>query len=381
MLELKSISLIFSIFAPFTWLMAMIVSGMYKIPSKRHLVFLLGVASFVYIMTYAKFMGHLEFYTLLFPIQTLFVLLLFPLFYLYLLTLSSEKFEYNWKYFIHYLMPGILFLTYFVVSKMWMNQEEEIKFMQNLLESNRLPGNKFGFAYYLYCFGRYYYLASSILYIMLMTRIYRSYKNLIINIFPSDFSRELNWIKTISILLLIVVLLNLVIHIMRNNDLADHDILIALSYFTFGSFFWILGLFGFNQSEIYNETAIQDTEKFSTGKKISKKDIETFLLNEKPYLKSDISVYDFCYKFETNRTYLSAIINQQFKMNFRALINSYRIEEAKKQIDGYSKNENAPSFEQIASDVGFYSYSSFLRVFKMNEGITPSEYYRINTHD
>jgi len=176
---------------------------------------------------------------------------------------------------------------------------------------------------------------------------------------------------------MIVALLNLVIHFMKNNDIASHDVLIALSYFTFGSFFWMLGLYGFNQEEIYNTAAINDTEKFSVGKNISKKDIDSFLVKERPYLKSDISVYDFCYKFETNRTYLSSVINQQFKMNFRSLINSYRIEEAKKQMNLSAKTGKTPSFEFISSEVGFYSYSSFLRVFKMKEGITPSEYYRM----
>lgn len=374
--EIKNAALLFSIFAPFTWMVSIILSGLHKTPEKRHLIFLLLGATIAYILTFAKFNNHLGFYTNLFPIQALVVPLLFPLFYLYFKIITSEKMVYDWKYYIHFVMPVLLSLSYFVVSKIWMNQEEESKYMYSILHSQPETGTKFVFGYYLYAFGRFYYLVSSIFYLLLIGRCYSRYKALIINIFPSDATKELNWIKGVGILLLGVAIFNSIIHYMRNNDLASQDMLIALSYITFGSFFWVVGLFGFRQPQIYNTEVVEKTELFPNNVRISKEEIHNHLLKSKAYLNAEINIYHLCTTFKTNRTYLSAEINKQFQMNFRTLINSYRIEEAKNLIADAKKKNQILSFEQIATDTGFNSYSSFLRVFKSTVGVSPSEFFR-----
>ncbi|HAG16267.1 MAG TPA: hypothetical protein DCG69_07060 [Bacteroidales bacterium] len=374
--EFKSAALLFSFFAPSSWTISLLLSGMYKTAEKKHLIFLLLGATIAYILTYAKFEGHLQFYTSFFTIQALVVPLLFPLFYLYFKIITSEKMVYNWKYYIHFVMPLTLSFAYFVVSKIWMDSEEESKFMFSILHSHPESGTKFVFGYYLYSFGRLYYLASSIFYLLLITRCYSRYKALIINIFPSDQTKELNWIKGVGILFLAVAIFNTIIHYMRNNDLASQNALIAFSYITFGSFFWIIGLFGFRQPQIYNIEVVEKTELFPSNIRISKEEIHDYLQNSKAYLNAEINIYHLCNTFKTNRTYLSAEINNQFQKNFRTLINSYRIEEAKSQIVSAKKKNQIISFEQIASDCGFNSYSSFLRVFKGAEGISPSEFYK-----
>lgn len=376
MQEIKIAALLFSIFAPLWWLISMIISGLYKTPVKRHLIFLMGAAGFVYIMTYAKFQGHLDFYTALFPLQAFAVPLLFPLFYLYFRTITSEKIEFNGKYFIHFVMPVLLSVSYLIVSKIWMNAEEDKRFMLSLLNASPEEGSKFVFGYYLFVFGRLYYILSSIVYVVLLSFCYKKYKALIPNIFPSDQTKELNWIKTVGILFFLVVLFNLTIHYMRNRGLASQDLLIASSYFIFGTFFYILGLFGIRQKEVYNTIEIEKTEAFKEDVRISKKDIEDYLIKSSVFLDSAVNIYHLCQAFKTNRTYLSAEINNQFQMNFRTLINSYRIEEAKKLILQAKELKQAAHFEQIAIDTGFNAYGSFLRVFKAIEGVSPSEYYK-----
>lgn len=376
MFEIKIAALLFSVFAPLWWLVSMTISGMYKTPIKRHLIFLMAAASFVYMMTYAKFQGHLDFYTALFPVQALAVPMLFPLFYLYFKTITSEKVEFNWRYYIHYAMPVLLSISYFVVSKLCMNSEEEKRFMLGLLNTDPLAGGKFTFGYYLFNLGRLYYVLSSIFYLVLISRCYKKYKTKAVHIFPSDYTKELNWVKGIGLLLFAVALFNLIIHYMRDKGLASHELLIALSYSTFGTFFYLLGLYGFKQKEVYNTAEISATEYFKDDLRINKKDIEDHLIKSKVYLNSDVNIYHLCQAFKTNRTYLSAEINKQFEMNFRSLINSYRIDDAKKLILKSKSKKQGANFEQIATDAGFNSYGSFLRVFKAAEGVSPSEFYK-----
>ncbi len=374
--EIKIITLAFSVFAPLSWLISMLVARMYKVVFKRYLIFFMAAVSLSHILTYAKFQNHLDFYITFFPIQSLVVFLMFPLFYLYIHTITSEKTKYNWRYFIHYAMPILLFLSYFFISKIWMNPDEEKQFFLGFLNEDPVEGTKFIFGYYLLSFGRIYYLLSSVFYTILIILCYKNYKAFAINIFPSDYTKELNWVKSIGVLLFIVLTFNLYANRMHNIDLSPQDFLISLSYFTYGIFLWVIGFYGFRQKEVYNKVQIEKTENFKDDVKISKDEIEKYLLKNKAYLNTNLNIYDLCVAFRTNRTYLSTEINRQFGMNFRSLINSYRILDAKELISQAKADRKGSFFGQIATDTGFNSYSSFLRVFKNIVGISPTEFYK-----
>jgi AraC-like DNA-binding protein len=66
---------------------------------------------------------------------------------------------------------------------------------------------------------------------------------------------------------------------------------------------------------------------------------------------------------------MSNFINSRFNKNFRTLINEYRIGHVKKEI----ANKHL-SLEEISLKTGFKSYTTFLRVFKENVGLSPTEF-------
>ena len=72
---------------------------------------------------------------------------------------------------------------------------------------------------------------------------------------------------------------------------------------------------------------------------------------------------------ENKKAYLeNNIINENLYKNFFDFINTYRIEEMKKQLQGESKY----TILGIAYESGFNSKSSFNRIFKKYTGQTPS---------
>jgi AraC-like DNA-binding protein len=73
---------------------------------------------------------------------------------------------------------------------------------------------------------------------------------------------------------------------------------------------------------------------------------------------------------------LSKILNSERKINFRTLLNSYRIKEAMNQMAEYPDK----TILEIALASGFNSKSSFNSVFMKSTGITPSD-YRISIKD
>ena len=74
---------------------------------------------------------------------------------------------------------------------------------------------------------------------------------------------------------------------------------------------------------------------------------------------------------ETNRTYLSQVINEQTQQNCTQYVNSYRIQEAIRLL---SDPKNDIPLMAVASEVGFNSMSTFYKIFQDIVGIPPKQY-------
>lgn len=71
--------------------------------------------------------------------------------------------------------------------------------------------------------------------------------------------------------------------------------------------------------------------------------------------------------------YLSLLINQNFGVSFKTLLNEYRIRAAQQLLTDKKK-----SITQVYTDAGFESQNTFNRNFKLFTGVTPREYRNKN---
>jgi AraC-like DNA-binding protein len=127
------------------------------------------------------------------------------------------------------------------------------------------------------------------------------------------------------------------------------------------------------QSKIANHNTFDD-KSYQTQEKAPdiKKGIIEILEVEKLYLDSNLSSKYLCDRLKVNSLYLSQVVNREFNCNISYLINSYRIEYAKKVLE--SGELNHLNFSGIAQKVGYNSANAFTRVFKQHTDQTPSEY-------
>lgn len=102
--------------------------------------------------------------------------------------------------------------------------------------------------------------------------------------------------------------------------------------------------------------------------------IKHYLTTEKPYLISDISLGQMADDLDLPYKDLSRVINSGLGMNFFTLINHYRIEEFKRELEK-PKNNNL-TLLGLAYKCGFNSKTTFNTVFKKVTGQTPSQYKR-----
>jgi len=100
--------------------------------------------------------------------------------------------------------------------------------------------------------------------------------------------------------------------------------------------------------------------------------LEKFLAEEKPYLWSEVNLDEFCKKLNTNRSYLSKLINEKYNMNFYDLLSKYRLRTALEYLN--DPNLKYISVEGIGEMTGFKSNSNFYKRFKDLVGMTPNEF-------
>lgn len=123
---------------------------------------------------------------------------------------------------------------------------------------------------------------------------------------------------------------------------------------------------------------LSDVEKYrhsglpkSLASKLSD-ELEQLMQREKLYHQNDLRLETLAEKLNSNKHFVSQVINQTFKVNFFEYINLKRIEEAKLLL------RTAPRTQlnviEIAYAVGFNNKGTFNSVFKKVTGVTPSEF-------
>lgn len=98
--------------------------------------------------------------------------------------------------------------------------------------------------------------------------------------------------------------------------------------------------------------------------------LDTLFQQEKIYRNSQLKLQDLSEKTGESSHYLSQVINESKACTFYALVNHYRIAEAKQLL----RAESNKTIMEIALEVGFNAKSTFNAAFKADEGVTPREY-------
>ncbi len=130
-----------------------------------------------------------------------------------------------------------------------------------------------------------------------------------------------------------------------------------------------------NQLEENKEKLGNTTNSTSNNINIENSDkifdkIEELMQTEKLFTNKDFDLNALAERLNSNRTYISNIINTKTGDSFVKFINKYRVKEAQRLlIDDQNK---VLTLEAIGKLAGFSSTSTFNRVFKAETGVTPS---------
>jgi AraC-like DNA-binding protein len=248
------------------------------------------------------------------------------------------------------------------------------------------------------------------LYITATLRLLKKHNASIRNMFSYDENINLNWLKILIFLLILlwVAVSSLIIHFyfLEGSTIQmspeDQMIIDVRGQSSFVVFVFLLGFFGIKQQVIYSRSiqkkedlvkkslieeslgvVIVEKPQANRYKKsgLRKEDSELhlkklllFMDEEKPYLNGKLSLKDVADSLNISTNYLSQVINENLNKNFFDFVNSYRVDMVKQKMT-LPSNQNYTMLS-LAYECGFNSKSSFNSIFKKQEGLTPTEFLK-----
>ena len=93
----------------------------------------------------------------------------------------------------------------------------------------------------------------------------------------------------------------------------------------------------------------------------------TLMLSDQLFLRPSLSLQDVADRLNTNKTYISKLVNNTYNMSFPEFLNTLRVDYAQQ----YIRNHPNAKQEEIAKSCGFLSASTFNNIFRKLTGVTP----------
>lgn len=284
--------------------------------------------------------------------------------YFYFLAQTNVNFKFTKKHLLH-IVPYILYLFLSIIL-----------LILGLTPKKGLFTSEIGvfweiFLYILNYGGIFYYFIKSL-------KIYRNYKLWTENQYSNTFELELKWLRNFLFLFLIGAMIHLFNTIIDFIYELPFDQDYYWQLFTVVTIIYV-GVSGLNQRQeknlIFEPQSIKQEKskvKDSSADELAfKEKLQHYMESKKPFLDPDLTLRDLASKLNTNTTFISGVINNQFEKNFNDFVNEYRVQEFQRAIAN-PVNENL-TLVAIGYDCGFNSKATFNRAIKKFTGKMPSE--------
>ncbi len=287
-----------------------------------------------------------------------------PLLLLYTQSLTSQTFKLRAVHLLHAL-PFVIIIFLLIIFYYSQPIERQELALESVREGSQIENVLISVLGIMYVLG--YLLAMKI-------RLYR-YSKLIREQFSNIDKINLNWLNYLVNVFLISVGTSVLANFLRHSQtglLKEGAIVIALVGLLI--FIIMVLLKGLHQNDVFlgaERKEVGDSTEREEWKSLRTKLIQ-YLEDEKPYFDPNLTLNALAGQLKISGRQLSTIINMELGKSFFDLINSYRIEEARKMIN--EPEDPKTTISEVMYKVGFNSKSSFNTAFKKYTGKTPSEF-------
>lgn len=370
------------------WFVTLIIDRSFRSKSKTVLSLFMFVAFLLYLGHYLFFNKAIEVYTFYDSIYLFSSLSVYPLFFLYILSLTEKLTSRHW---ILVLLPPFVVALVSVMLNLLMSSEESVAFIRQELyqEDGVYAFSRFGeMRRILLEFTKGMFLLQILFVVYWGTSRIFIYDKKVKDYYSNIEGKTLSSIRILLLVFVLTSLCSISAKLIGRSYFIQSELILTFPSLVFGSLLYLLGFFGskqrFSAQDFAQELVKADQEESSTADEIHDdmhfdviKDRLLDLLEKKEYYRhKDLRLSDVSVLLGTNRSYISRVVNQRLNTSFCDLVNKYRIEHAKKLMR--QSGEFALPLEEIAEASGFSGESSFYRVFKKEIGMSPGSWREAN---
>lgn len=278
-------------------------------------------------------------------------LFIIPSIFLYVLTVARKRISYAW---LLLYLPGILFNFIDFTDS---DTDELIQGLTYII----LNGSLLFFSF----------------------KVLNRFKAKLKNYYSYTEDKNISWVKVIMIAAVFIHLYLFfggIIYVISDSEAWGSISDLILSSLTFFIVYWV-GYNGFQQigyiNEVSNAVSVvevpNEIEDCITEEQLSRyKCCCDEIVKKKYFINPDLTLKLLSKSLLIKERELSELINSCSKKNFQMFINEFRVKEFKKLLN--SDKILHYSILGLAKEAGFSSKSTFYKVFKQVEGVTPSEF-------
>ncbi len=320
-------------------------------------------------------------------------LLMGPLLYLYVKTITNFRYKLQKKDWLHF-APGIVYITWYIIVAV-----VDLLIVKKYYLMNGETDPDFDNWY------QWLQNISILIYLILAIRYYRKYKTYVV--FEMSFAEQagFGWLRNFLIAFGIITILPLLQFLLSYFPFFENmDYIGSWYYFlAFALVVYYIAINGFNavtiplkkllfQPELllqYQQPALLPAPAEVMTQDIAyelveeqqqedlhltqwKEKITAAMQQNRLYEDAELTLTQMAKKFSTNPSVVSKVINQGFRLNFNDFVNEYRVNAVIELLK--AGEQKSQTLLGIAFDCGFNSKATFNRAFKKQTGLSPKEW-------
>ncbi|GET24294.1 AraC family transcriptional regulator [Prolixibacter sp. NT017] len=367
------------LYATLFWAIVLTIGTLRINRAKFMLGMFMMVAFFLYLGHAFYFTRNFQIFTWYEWIYTLTSLAVFPMYYHYVRLLTVET-RLKPSDLLHYL-PGVIVAVASLFLIIFMGPINRLAYIHHLEHGSHsfyLSGNPWIDAYQmLFLLSRLVFGIQIFAYLILNIRLIRHHKENIAQYYSNPEELNLNWAQLMYIFLLLTSLAGFIFNALGRSTFLDNSVKLLIPSFIFSVLLFVIGYLGNRQDQIVSQIVKLD-EMYPQEERPEKEPndvvvkLEEYFTSEKAYLNKDLKIWEVSKMINSNRTYVSGIINKHYRMNFCTYVNHHRVKEARRMLE--TESFDGYTLEHIGDLSGFGSLNSFIRAFQKETGITPGKY-------
>lgn len=351
---------------------------------KNYLILFFFIAIINYFAHFLYFNNQYYIYCFAESIWIFTSLSLFPFYYYYIRLLTKDsKIELSWLWLF---IPAFILSLFSFILYFLMDDSEKNIFIYKILYHSYIDDN-YSLILKLQLLKlsifRIIFITQVLVFIIVGIKHISLYNKSIKEFYSETRNKEFRSIKYLLIVFIFASIVSSLSAIVGKSFFINNQALISIPSLVHSVFLYGVGFIGYKQyfsiiefrNDILNADRKNDIKEF-TQKNINNDNLKEqliLLLEEKEIFKNpDLRISDVSTFLNTNRTYISNLVNEEFNQSFADFINNYRIKYAKNILQ--DKKQINISISEIGYMSGFLSESSFYRVFKDKVGVSPGHY-------